>query len=173
MPRETPVKPAADSHVRIGDLVEIRALQPSGEAYRWWTATVEMIREGEVVVTWPAGTVFAAPTPSGMKIGRYRCRGYYWLDRPYNVAEAYAVSGEPAAIFADIASPARIEGNRITYTDYQLDVVKVWGRPASIEDEDEFLDAAAAYGYSPDFQEECRRTVEDVRKMVDSWVPSV
>jgi len=75
------------------------------------------------------------------------------------------------AICADIASPARLQGKEIIYTDYELDVVKRAGEPVAIEDEDEFREAAILYGYSDAFQDECRRLVDRVREIVDDWIP--
>lgn len=157
--------------VNAGDTVEIRALHANGEAYRWWTCLVESVAEREVVVVWPRGTRFAAPTPSSEKTGQYPSRGFYWLNRPYALVEHYKPTGEFAGIDADICSPARIEGRRIIYTDYELDVIKRPRQPAYVEDEDEFLHAAGVYGYTPEFQEQCRRTVEDVRRILESWAP--
>lgn len=70
---------------------------------------------------------------------------------------------------APTASPASFTAEGIQYHDYELDVVKRPGQTAEVRDEDEFLDAAARYIYSPEFQENCRRAVEQAIKLVEAW----
>jgi protein associated with RNAse G/E len=157
--------------VRAGDNVEIRALHADGTPYRWWQATVEQVNPDTIVVTWPEGTIFEAPTPERVKIGRRRSRCFFWFHRPYIVTESYGPGGDLVEIFADISSPARIHEGAIVFTDYELDVVWRAGATLVIEDEDEFREAAQRYGYTDEFQAECWRLVDRVREVVDAWRP--
>jgi protein associated with RNAse G/E len=157
--------------VQPGDSVQVRQVHADGRVYRWWTATVESADDREIVLVWPADTVYEAPDPEGVKVALYRVRAFCWTDRPYNVVEHYDEAGAPGPIYSDIASPIRVEGATLSYTDYELDVARYPGQPVQIEDEDEFEEAIARYGYSPEHQAFCRRALEEARAVVEAWEP--
>lgn len=148
----------------------MRGLHADGMAHRWWSARVESIDDREIVVTWTASTVFTQPPP----LQDWSCptnnRAIFWPDRQYFVTETYLPNGDLGTIFADIASPATVDGHRILYTDYELDVVKPAGEPMYLDDEDEFEEAVERYGYTAAFQEQCRQAVDDARQVVAQWV---
>jgi predicted RNA-binding protein associated with RNAse of E/G family len=122
-------------------------------------------------VVWPAGTGFESPTPSGRKMVRCDCRAIFWPDRLYFITETYGSDGGIDTIFADIAAPSSVSPDRIVYTDYELDVVAKAGGPAEVEDEDEFLVAAEAYGYTEEFQRLCREALAEAVRSVERWEP--
>jgi protein associated with RNAse G/E len=157
--------------VQPGDSVVVRQVHADGQVYRWWRATVESVDEREIVLVWPAGTVYEASEPGKVKVALYRARAFCWADRPYNVVEHYDDDGTAGPIYSDIASPIRVEGATLSYTDYELDVAKYPGKPAEVEDEDEFEEAIAVYGYTPEFQAHCRRALEEAMAVVEAWEP--
>ncbi|NLG69553.1 MAG: DUF402 domain-containing protein, partial [Firmicutes bacterium] len=142
--------------------VQVKALKYDGTVYRWWDAAVEC-RVGSLIVTFnsPGHLVFdlrgAWPT-------RVACRAYYWLDRPYNVLETFQVDGTPEQLYINVASPASLHAGILSFRDYQLDVVKRPGLPASIVDEDEFEEARHRYGYPPGFVGHCRAVAQEARR---------
>jgi protein associated with RNAse G/E len=157
--------------MKPGDAVQVRQVHADGEVYRWWPATVESVAESEIVLVWPAGTVYEAPTPEKEKVALYRVRAFCWTDRPYNIVEHYDAAGVAGPIYSDIASPIRIEGATLSYTDYELDVAKFPGKPAHVEDEDEFEEAIALFGYTAELQAQCRRALEEAVAVVEAWEP--
>jgi protein associated with RNAse G/E len=157
--------------VRPGDTVQVRQVHADGRVYRWWTATVEAADDREIILIWPAGTVYEAPAPEAVKVALYDVRAFCWTDRPYNVVEHYDAAGAAGPIYCDIASPIRVEGTTLSYTDYELDVAKYPGKTIQIEDEDEFEEAIALYGYTAELQAECRRALEEARAAVEAWEP--
>jgi protein associated with RNAse G/E len=156
--------------LRPGDTVEIRGLHADGIAYRWWPATVEKTSADEIALIWPAGTPMEAPEPAKRTVFRRNCRSIFWRDRMYFITEAYELGGELGTVFADIATLTCIAQGRLEYTDHELDVVRIGGVPV-VEDEDEFQDAAANYGYSEAFQQRCREALAEALHLVGRWVP--
>ncbi len=43
------------------------------------------------------------------------------------------------------------------------------GQPAHIIDQDEFEEAIALYGYTPEFQAQCWQAAEEARLLAESW----
>jgi protein associated with RNAse G/E len=132
-------------------------------------ATVDRVADGLVVTRSPAGHRIEGA--GGGRVGQRHIRAFYWLDRPYNLIEAHEVDGSLHEIFVHIASPARIEGREIRYTDHELDVVRRAGAGPLVVDEEEFAEAAAAYGYSPAFQAACRAAAAEAVRLAAAWAP--
>jgi uncharacterized protein len=147
--------------------MRITALKADGHAYRWWDA--------EVVESTPACTITINRVgdwiyqPTGDWQGKYHTRNYYWPDKPYNLMELYHADGTRVGVYVHIASKPEIDGDEMRYYDYELDVMKFVGQPARVEDEDEFFEAARKYGYTPEFQAECRRALAEALQLVESW----
>jgi predicted RNA-binding protein associated with RNAse of E/G family len=56
-------------------------------------------------------------------VQQYAIRAVYWFDRPYNLLEVFAPDGALVELYMHIASPARLAGGVLEYTDHELDVV--------------------------------------------------
>jgi protein associated with RNAse G/E len=153
--------------VRPGDLIDIYALHADGAAYRWWRETVETIDDEKVVTVSPPGKEVHGPL--GDWVSRYASRTCYWFARPYVLAEVYRPDGSLLEIYVHVASPASFDGHRLTYVDYELDVVLKPGGAPEVVDEDEFAEAAGRYGYTPEFQERCQRVVAEVLDLIVRW----
>ena len=97
-------------------------------------------------------------------------RVYYWPGRWYCLLEAYTPGGELAEIYVNINSPVEIEGSQMRFTDYELDVSRRLPGEARLEDEDEFLEAAAEYGYSEEFQRACYEVAREALDLANGWV---
>lgn len=154
-----------------GESVQIRGLHANGDAYRWWDATLEAVSATEISLVWPGGTRFGAPTEEGRKLMRYDCRMLLWPGKPFTLVELYGRDGLLVQVAMDIASRQRLEGHTAIYVDHELDVVKTAGKPAHVEDEDEFEEAAETYGYSAEFREQCMVDVREALAVIDSWMP--
>jgi protein associated with RNAse G/E len=153
--------------VQPGDSIVVRALKADGHAYRWWTATVESVDDTSIVTLSRVG--HQVHGPKGGWISAFDVRTIYWFDRPYNLVELYLPNGDLKEIYVHIASPARLEGDALCYTDHELDVVWHPGRPPRVVDEREFCAAARQYGYSPEFQKKCRSAAGQALRLVRRW----
>jgi hypothetical protein len=62
---------------------------------------------------------------------------YYWTSRWYNVYHWVPREGGTLAYYVNVATPARLEGNRVEWTDLGVDVLVVPGHPPQVLDEEE------------------------------------
>ena len=147
--------------------IRITALKADGKAYRWWDAYVEERSPEQMVVMTPPGQ-WLYQTAGDIQ-GRHYLRTFYWPDRWYNLVEMYFADGSPRMLYIHIASPAVFTPQGIEYCDYELDVLQYVGEPAKVVDEDEFEEAARLYGYTPEFQAQCRRAVAEALDLIGRW----
>lgn len=152
-------------------MIQVRGLHADGQPYRWWPAVIERCSTAEIVLVWPAGIRFEAPTVEGRKLMRLACRMLLWPERPYTLVEQYDSDGALVELAMDIVSGAALRDGVCVYTDHELDVVKRPGQAAFVEDEDEFQEAIALYGYSPKFQRACFRVVREAILLIEQWEP--
>ncbi len=156
------------TRLRPGEPIRVRALRADGRAYRWWQDRIEAIDAEQVVAVWLPGRVVHGPRGW---VSAYAGRQFYWFRRPFNLAEIYRTDGTLLEIYVHIASPARLRGRQLVYTDHELDVVCKPGSPPELFDEDEFAEAAQRYGYSAEFQAACYRAVAEAVELVRGWEP--
>jgi protein associated with RNAse G/E len=154
--------------MQIGERVLVRAYKLDGTCYRWRYATVETVETDKVVVVTPAGHRVEAI--GGGWASQYAIRAYYWPDKWYSVLEVYVPEGRLAEVYVNINSPVEIEDSQIRFTDYELDVTRKPPHEARIVDEDEFLEAAARYGYSQEFQQTCYQVAREAMGVANRWV---
>ena len=155
--------------MKTGDRVQVKAYKSDGTCYRWWFATVEAASTEELVLITPVG--HRVEDPRGGWDSQYAIRAYYWPQKWYSVLEVYGAGGGLEQIYANISSPIVLDGAQIRFTDYELDVSRRVPRVARIVDEDEFLEAASKYGYSPAFQEACYRAAREALDVANAWIP--
>lgn len=156
--------------INPGQRIGIRALKSSGKPYRWWEAAVESCDSNHVTVLNETGEPVNG-SPRGWT-SKYHIRTTFWFGRPYNLVEMYKSDGRLKQLYVHIASPPRWDGDTLVYRDLELDVIKRPGQPIRVADEDEFQAAALEFGYSPDFQDACRRAVEEAICLVENWRPA-
>jgi protein associated with RNAse G/E len=154
--------------MQIGDRVQVKAHKSDGTCYRWWTGTVESVGPDELVLVTPVG--HPIEDPGGNFISPNALRVFYWPAKWYCLLEAYAPSGELTELYVNINSPIEIDGLRMSFTDYELDVSRRPPGEARLEDEDEFQEAAAEYGYSEEFQRACYEVAREALDLANRWV---
>jgi protein associated with RNAse G/E len=154
--------------MEIGERVQVHAYKLDGTCYRWWHVTVEAVEADKVVVVAPVG--HRVEGVSGARTSEHAIRAFYWLDRWYSLLEVYAPDGTLEEVYVSIASPARIEGARIWFVDYELDVSRKPPHEALIVDEEEFLEAVSRYGCSQEFQQACYRAAREAMGVANRWV---
>jgi protein associated with RNAse G/E len=155
--------------MHIGQRVQIEMYHSDGTRYRRWEATVEEVGDGRVVVFAPAG--HRVEGLGGTVSARHANRTYFWTGRPYSLLEIYEPDGTLDQVYVNINSPVEIGDATLSFVDYELDVSYRPPGPAVIVDQDEFREAAAAYGYSAEFQAACYRTAQEAVRLAESWTP--
>ena len=151
--------------MQVGDKIDVKAYKSDGTCYRWWTGTVEAVADDEIVVITPPH--HRVEGIDGGWMSRYAIRSYYWPGTWYSLLEAYTPEGTLEEIY--INSPVEIEGGRIAFTDYELDVSRRLPHAARIVDQDEFLEAASRYGYSEAFQQTCYQVARQAIELANGW----
>ena len=154
--------------MRVGDRVQVRAYKSDGTCYRSWMATVEAVEPDRVVVVTPVG--HWVEDIQGDWAAPWAIRGSDWFDRGYSLLEAYTPDGRLDEVYVNISSPVEIGDGQMRFTDYELDVSRKPPHPARIEDEDEFQEAAARYGYSKAFQQACYEVAKEAMALANGWV---
>jgi protein associated with RNAse G/E len=152
---------------RPGDAVRLVAYKSDGTAYRWGTVTVQAVTPEAVILEAPIGTRWEME--KGAWETRDQTRFYLWFGRPYNLFEAFFPDGRPHCLYMNVASPPEFHPGVIRYTDYELDIFKLYGEPAKVLDADEFAEAVETYGYTPDFQQHCWAVMAEGLKLVEEW----
>lgn len=155
-------------HYCPGQRIRFTALKANGEPYRWNDAWVAEIHPDCIVLVIPPGVVVEGPKYG--KPTKYRARHYLWLDRPYNLFEAYDADGTPRYLYLNIASRPILTDGEIRYIDYELDLAKGYrDNMVNLLDEDEFAAAITAHGYTPAFQADCWAAVAAGRSLLERW----
>ena len=125
--------------VKVGQIIQVRALRANDVPYRWWRSRVESLTDDRVVTVTPLGA--RVNGPGGGWRHRHIFRTTYWFDEMYNLAEVFFPNGDLLELYVNIASPAVLEGRRLSYIDYELDVVWKQGGKPHVRDEHEFEEA--------------------------------
>lgn len=120
--------------------------------YRSWQTAIESIDADSIVTVSPAGSVMEDRARGSVHIG-HALRSYYWLDKFYNLIEAFDAQGNLVEIYINIASPPELEDGMMSFKDHELDVSKYPPKVAQLIDEDEFAEAAVKYQYTQEFQD--------------------
>lgn len=157
--------------VNVGDVIACHALKADGRVYRRWRTTVESI-DAQCVVTYsPAGSALSEDVNKGVRALPWAMRGFYWLNKPFNLFEIYDSAGTLVELYANVASAPTLTSNALSFVDYELDIRWVAGGPVQLLDEDEFAAAVRTYGYSEAQQRACFAAAEEARALVTARVP--
>lgn len=167
------------SHLAAGDRLHVQVLKQGGRPFRTWTTAVEHVDPGRLVTWSPPGHVVRTrvrPADDDLDLHEWHSpwgiRNVYWPGRPYNLLEIYHPDGRLEELYVHVAGPPSLEDHRVTWTDYELDVVVHPGGVPEIIDEDEFAEAALAYGYSSEFQAACYRIARAAAALLNTWTPT-
>ncbi len=148
-------------------ILSVSAYKSDGKCYRSWQANIESATAESIITVTPVGHRILGIQKDWFST--FAIRSYYWPDKPYCLLEVYTPSGELHSIYININSPVQVEGNQLSYTDYELDVVWLPPGPAYIVDEDEFAQAAIEYGYSDEHKLFCYHAASEALELANHW----
>lgn len=146
------------------------ATKADGAWYRTWQASIERLEENLLVTVGLPGSHVVDRERGDWTLENY-IRGYYWFDRPLNLLEIFAADGALLEIYVNVGSLPVLDGDRLTFADYELDVSLEGDGPPRILDEDEFAEAIIRYGYSAEFQAHCRAAARTALELAATWTP--
>lgn len=158
--------------MKVGDEVWIRVFKADGEPYRWWRSVVEEVRPDCIITHRDVGTTIYQNGPKFREPvfnSRWIVRDYFWPGRRHDLLEVYAPDGQLEELYADITSPIEIVDDEIRYIDHELDVQMLAGGKPCIVDQDEFAEAAVAFGYSEAFVSESYTLAEQLVELLAGW----
>jgi predicted acetyltransferase/protein associated with RNAse G/E len=153
---------------QVGDIIHVSYYKANGVLHRSWETIVEDILEDCVVTISPAGGLVKDIKGDWATDSLFR--SHYWLEKSYSLLEMYRLDGELEKIYVNISSPVKIEADRLSFTDYELDVVRRPPGPAFLADEEEFKKAIVVYGYSEDLVCSCYQAVKEAFELANGWV---
>ena len=156
--------------MQTGDIVTLRQLHADGTCYRWHPATIESVSTEGFVVFLSHGTAIQQIN-RGEWVLDFHSRMHFWHGRWYILEELYLEDGTFQEIYVNINAPCVIEGNTISFVDYELDVSKLAGQPAQIIDQDEFAEAIVLYGYTEAHQRRCWEATHEAVALAEQWQP--
>jgi len=91
--------------------------------------------------------------------------------RVYNLLELYDEAGALTSLYVHVASPARLLGGELHYTDHELDVVRKWGAAPFTTDADELEQALSGHDSAAELRAACYRAVAEVTDLLGAWSP--
>ena len=151
-------------------MLTVVATKADGTWYRTWQAYVERLEDNLLVTVGVPGSRVADRERGGWVMKHY-IRGHYWFDRPLNLLEVFTPDGTLIEIYVNVGSWPVLDGDQLTFADYELDVSLEGDGPPRIIDEDEFAEAIDRYGYSAEFQAHCRAAAQAGLALAASWTP--
>jgi protein associated with RNAse G/E len=154
--------------MKIGDQIQVQACKADGSVYRSWHTTIETMDADSLVTVSPAGSTMQDKKRGNVLI-EHALRSHYWLDKFYNLVEAFDTQGNLIEIYINIASPPEFENDVMSFKDHELDVSKYPPKAAKLIDEDEFAEAAVKYQYTQEFQEKMYSAANEALELANHW----
>lgn len=93
---------------------------------------------------------------------------HFWLDRWYNVFRFHAPTGELIAYYVNIAMPAEMEGDVLSYVDLDIDVIRWPDGRVDVLDRDDLEKNTVKFGYPPDLLERVETALDEVLALIDA-----
>lgn len=147
--------------------IRLQAYKPNGKPHMSWS-TEFFAQSGEWILTHtPQATSVRHHTKDLTYIMQHSCFGIFNMKEFYNSFIDLNVDGSFKMLYINIATPAVLQNDVISWTDLELDIVRQRGKLAEIIDEDEFEEAKAAGVLSLELANKAKEVTADLIKIVD------
>ena len=121
--------------------IHLQALKPNGKPHQSWSSNL-ILESGDWIIT---HSDYATPVRHHTKdltyVMQHSNLGIFNTKEYYNVFIDFHKDGRFKMLYINIATPAILKNNEITWMDLYLDVVRMPGKSAELVDEDEFQEA--------------------------------
>jgi protein associated with RNAse G/E len=157
---------AEDPEQDQGARVTVHARKFDGRVHREWQARLVRQVDSQIVVE----GVFAEEIRHallGTITAGTRSVEYYWRDRWYSVFRFLEPAGELRNYYCNINQPAEFDGQILTFTDLDIDVLVAPDFSYRILDEEEFVANADSYGYPKFVRESARRALAELIEHIE------
>ncbi|HST51410.1 MAG TPA: DUF402 domain-containing protein [Pyrinomonadaceae bacterium] len=146
--------------------VKVLSLKYDGRVHRSWTARVAR-REGALVVL---DAFFAEevrhPILGTIEAGTHSLE-FFWTDRWYSIFRFGERDGGLRCFYCNVNTPARLEGDTLSFVDLDVDVLVLPDFSFRVLDEDEFESNARLYGYTQEHRSRARESLEEIERLVE------
>lgn len=147
--------------------VRLQALKPNGKPHQSWTSNLVAQSDDWILTQTPYATSVRHHTKGLDYAMQHSNFGIFNTKEYYNLFIDLTKDGAFKMLYINVATPAIIKDNVVTWTDLELDVVRMPGEPAKLVDEDEFQEAKASGLLSPDLADKAETVAKDLMKVVD------
>jgi uncharacterized protein len=147
--------------------ITVQVLKYDGTEYRRWQARLSCC-SGSLMVFDAEFEVDVEHELLGQIRGGTRTIEYYWLGRWYNIFRFLSEDGGTRLFYCNVNMPPKLEGDRLTYVDLDIDMLVQPDLSYEVLDLDEFEINAVRYGYPPQVREQAQEAVNELTSMITS-----
>ena len=148
--------------------IRLRAFKPGEKPHMSWDGKL-LALSGEWILTHtPLGTTVYHHTRNLTYVMQHSCFGIFNTKEFYNLFIDLSADGSFKMLYINVATPAVLKNDEISWIDLELDVVRLPGKSAEIVDEDEFEEAKAAGVLSPELADKAEEVAASLIKIVDT-----
>lgn len=149
-----------------GESVFVRSLKHDGSVHRSWRAQVAR-REGTLVVL----DAFFENEVRHEILGTIEAgtlsEEFFWTDRWYSVFRFAEPGGLLRCFYCNVNTPARIEGDTLSFVDLDVDVLVRPDFSFDVLDEDEFEAHTELYHYPQEYRARVRQALGEIVRLVE------
>lgn len=146
--------------------VRLQALKPNGNPHQSWDNKL-VVQSGDWIITHSA---YATPVRHHTKdltyVMQHSNLGIFNTKEYFNVFLDFHKDGTFKMLYVNVATPAVLEHNQLSWTDLELDIVSLPGKPAEIVDQDEFEEAKASGLLSSDLADKTETVANTISQEV-------
>ena len=147
--------------------VHLQALKPNGKPHQSWSSNL-ILESGDWIITHsPYATPVRHHTKDLIYVMQHSNLGIFNTKEYYNVFIDFHKDGTFKMLYINVATPAILQNDKITWTDLELDIVRMPGKLAELVDEDEFLDAKESGLLHLDLANKAQEMAIALMKIVD------
>ncbi len=147
--------------------ITVRACKFDGSVHRTWRATLREQNDELIVLDAVFETEVIHPLLGHIERGTISTE-YYWTNRWYNIFRFDYPDGTLRNFYCNIACPARLAGESLTFIDLDIDVLVHTDFTFATLDKDEFAINAQRYDYSKEIQHRARETQIELARLIES-----
>ena len=147
-------------------IVTIHARKFDGRLHREWPARLVRQDGSLVVVEGVFAEEIRHPLLGTIAAGTLSAE-YYWTDRWYSVFRFREPSGALRNYYCNINQPAKFDGQFLSFTDLDIDVLVAPDFSYRILDEEEFAANSFKYGYPESVRESARDALVELLALIE------
>lgn len=93
---------------------------------------------------------------------------HFWFDRWYNIFRFHKPNGELLAHYCNVAMPAVLESDVLSYVDLDIDVIRWPDGLTQVLDRDDFEENTLKFGYTPDVIKKAEQSLAELLALIEN-----